>query len=57
MLRYLHKSAPGILPLLFEACLVHSVHPPEWKVANCVIIPKPGKPSYTHLKSYQPILL
>jgi len=29
MLRYLHGSAPRILPLLFEACLVHSVHPPE----------------------------
>jgi len=57
MLRYLHGSAPRILPLLFEACLVHSVHPPEWKVANCVIIPKPGKPSYTHPKSYRPISL
>jgi len=57
MLRYLHGSAPEILPLLFEACLVHSVHPPEWKVANCVIIPKPGKPSYTHPKSYRPISL
>jgi len=57
MLRYLHGSAPGILPLLFEACLVHTVHPPEWKVANCVIIPKPGKSSYTHPKSYWPISL
>ena len=56
-LHHLHESAPEILPLLFEACLVHTVHPPEWKVANCVIIPKPGKSSYAHPKSYQPISL
>ena len=57
MLRHLHESAPGILPLLFDACLRHTVHPPEWKVANCVVVPKPGKPSYTHPKSYRPISL
>jgi len=54
-LHHLHESAPEILPLLFEACLVHTAHPPEWKVANCVIIPKPGKLSYAHAKSYRPI--
>jgi ribonuclease HI len=56
-LRHLHESAPRILPLLFDACLTHAVHPPEWKVANCVVVPKPGKSSYTHPKSYRPISL
>jgi len=56
-LRHLHESAPRILPLLFDACLTHSVHPPEWKVANCVKVPKPGKSTYTHPKSYRPISL
>jgi len=57
MLRQLHECAPRILPLLFDACLTHTVHPPEWKVANCVIVPKPGKSSYTLPKSYRPISL
>jgi len=57
MLQHLHESAPRILPLLFDACLMHTVHPPEWKVANCVVVPKQGKSSYTHPKSYQPISL
>jgi len=51
-LRHLHDTMPGVLPLLFDACLTHTVHAPEWKVANCVVIPKPGKSSYTHPKSY-----
>jgi len=57
ILRHLHESTPRTLPLLFDACLVHSVHPPEWKVANCVIIAKPDKSSYTQPKSYWPISL
>ena len=56
-LRHLHESTPNILPLLFDACLTYTVHPPEWKVTNCVMVPEPGKSSYTHPKSYQPISL
>ena len=56
-LRHLHETMPRILPLLFDACLTHTVHPPEWKVANCVVVPKPGKSSYTLPKSYRPISL
>jgi len=33
------------------------MHPPEWNTANCVVIPKPGKKSYSHPKSYRPISL
>jgi len=56
-LRHLHESTPQTLALLFNACLTYAVHPPEWKVANCVVIPKPGKTSYTLPKSYRPISL
>jgi len=50
-LRYLHEATPRTLPLLFHSCLLYSVHPLECKVANCVVIPKPGKSTYTLPKS------
>jgi hypothetical protein len=53
----LHEATPRTLPLLFNAYLVYTIHPPEWKVANCVVIPKPGKSSYILPKSYRPISL
>jgi len=56
-LHHLHEATPQTLTLLFNACLTFTVHPPEWKVANCVVIPKPGKSSYTLPKSYRPISL
>lgn len=56
-LRHLHEATPKLLPLHFDACLKYAVHPPEWKTANCVIIPKPGRTTYSHLKSYRPISL
>jgi len=54
-LRHVHEAAPRLLALLFDACLRYAVHPPEWKTANCVIVPKPGKTTYSHPKSYRPI--
>jgi len=56
-LRRFNDAAPHLLPHLFTACLRHAAHPPEWKTANCVVIPKPGKKSYSHPKSYRPISL
>jgi len=52
-----HEAAPHLLPHLFTACLRYAAHPPEWKTANCVVIPKSGKKSYSHPKSYRPISL
>jgi len=50
--------APHLLPHLFTACLRYAAHPPpEWKTANCIIVPKPGKKSYSHPKSYRLISL
>ena len=56
-LRRFNEAAPHLLPHLFTACLRFAAHPPEWKTANCVGIPKPGKKSYWHPKSYRPISL
>jgi len=50
-LRRFNEAVPQLLPHLFTACLAYAVHPPEWKTANCVVIPKPGKKSYSHPKS------
>ena len=52
-----NEAAPQLLPCVFTACLKYAVHPPEWKTANCVVIPKPGKKSYSYPKSYHPISL
>ena len=54
---HLHEATPQTLTLLFNTCLTYTVHPPEWKVGNCVVIPKPGKSSYTLPKSFRPISL
>jgi ribonuclease HI len=56
-LRRFNEAAPQVLPHLFTACLKYGTHPPEWKTANCVVIPKPGKKSYSNPKSYRPISL
>ena len=52
-----NEAATHLLPQLFTACLRYAAHPPEWKTANCVVVPKPGKKSYSHPKSYRPISL
>jgi len=41
-LRCLQEAASRLLPHLFDACLNYAVRPPEWKTANCVVIPKQG---------------
>jgi len=56
-LRRFNDTAPHLLPHLFTACLRYAAHPPEWKTANCVVVPKPGKTSYANPKSYRPISL
>ena len=56
-LRHFNTAAPHLLPHLFTACLTWGTHPPEWKTANCVVIPKPGKKTYSDTNSYHPISL
>ena len=56
-IRELHNADPVILPTLFSALLELGAHPAEWKAANCVVVPKQGKPDYSHPKAYRPISL
>jgi len=56
-LRRFNEAAPLLLPQLFMACLKYTAHPPQWKTANCVVISKPEKKTYSLLKSYRPISL
>jgi len=56
-LRHFNTAAPHLLPQLFTACLTWGTHPPEWKTANCMVILKPGKKTYSDPKSYHPISL
>jgi len=51
-LRHFNKATPHLLPDLFTACLRHATYSPEWKTANCVVVLKPCKKSYSHPKSY-----
>jgi len=54
---HFNMAAPHLLAQLFPACLTWGTHPAEWKMANCVVIPKPGKKTYSDSKSYHPISL
>jgi hypothetical protein len=44
------------LTQLFNAILLHGYFPAQWKVAQMILIPKPGKPPHA-LSSYRPISL
>jgi hypothetical protein len=55
--RQLHSIVPRVVPDLFNAMPKFGVHPPEWKVANYVIIPKNGKANYKLPTSCRPISL
>jgi hypothetical protein len=57
VVKRLHHCLPVVLPRLFTALFDDGTHPVEWKTAHCVVIPKPGKGSYTAASSYRPISL
>jgi hypothetical protein len=42
---------------LYTACVSLGYHPPCWKEAVVVVIPKADKPDYSAVKGYRPILL
>jgi hypothetical protein len=52
-----HSACPSALPHLFDALFRFQAFPDSWKIAQCIVIPKPGKPSYTTPKAYRPISL
>jgi hypothetical protein len=57
VVKRLHQRIPEALPRLFTTLFDTGTHPVEWKTAHCVVIPKPGKGSYTAANSYRPISL
>jgi hypothetical protein len=44
------------LTQLFNVILLHGYFPAQWKFAQIILIPKPGKPPH-QLSSYRPISL
>jgi hypothetical protein len=52
-----HNALPSVLHNLFDTLFCHSGFPNTWKEACCIVIPKPGKASYTIPKSSCPISL
>jgi hypothetical protein len=42
---------------VYNACLILGYHPPVWKEAKVVAIPKPDKPDYSLPKAHRPISL
>jgi hypothetical protein len=52
-----HSACPSALPYLFDALFWYRAFPDSWKIAQCVVIPKLGKPSYITPNAYQPMSL
>jgi ribonuclease HI len=52
-----HSTYPSTLPHLFNTLFWYEAFPDLWKIARCVVIPKPRKPSYTIPTAYWPISL
>lgn len=56
-LTFVEETVPSALPQIITALLKYGCHHPEWKKAICVVVPKPGKSSYSKANSYRPISL
>lgn len=56
LIKNLPNSTVVFITLLFNYMLLYAYFPTEWKIANVVALPKPGK-DHTDPKSYRPISL
>ena len=56
MLKELPSEGVVFLTQLYNAILWRGYVPPQWKVAEIIVIQKPGKP-VEDMKSYRPISL
>lgn len=56
VLKELPHEGIDFLTFVFNACLIRSFFPAQWKVAQISMIPKPGKPT-ENPSSYRPISL
>ena len=57
VLKWAWPTIGDTLTFLFDACLTLGYHPPRWKEAVVVVIPKPDRPDYTAPKAHRPISL
>ena len=57
MLQKLPPWAITYLKMLYQASYYLGYIPEEWRTANMIFIPKPGKPSYSEAGSFRPITL
>ena len=57
VINHLHKANPALLTGLYNASIMQSYYPKQWKHANCVVIPKGGKRDPSAPSSYRPISL
>ena len=56
-IRCLYEWEPGRITALIRVHIRLGVHPPTWKTARGVVIPKPGKADYGAAKAYRVISL
>ncbi|UYV73424.1 hypothetical protein LAZ67_10003138 [Cordylochernes scorpioides] len=57
MIRHTKQFIAPILVKLFQKCLDLQYYPAEWKRAEAIIIPKPGKTDFNNYKNYRPLCL
>ncbi|UYV64726.1 hypothetical protein LAZ67_3001786 [Cordylochernes scorpioides] len=57
MIRHTKQFIAPILVKLFQKCLDIQYYPAEWKRAEAIIIPKPGKTDFNNYKNYRPLCL
>jgi ribonuclease HI len=57
IIKWAFGETPDLFVNLFNACLTHGVHPPQFKSATIAVIAKPRKTDKSNLRSYQPIAL
>ena len=55
--KYAKKLFVNPLRHFFQACLIHSYHPAEFKGAITITLRKPDKETYAHPKSWRPVAL
>ncbi|UYV66036.1 hypothetical protein LAZ67_3006256 [Cordylochernes scorpioides] len=57
MLRHTKQFIAPILVKIFQKFLDIQYYPAEWKRAEAIIIPKPGKTDFNNYKNYRPLCL
>ncbi|KAJ8710369.1 hypothetical protein PYW07_009735 [Mythimna separata] len=56
LLKHLPKKGITLITIIINACLRLSIYPAQWKIAQVIMVPKPGKPPH-EVGSYRPISL